>query len=126
MIISQEELLKFIDEVYQNYVDASQKARHGHWYDKEEFVYKCKFRFSKTPLFEECNAEFDFFIRNGLRIEERPFTPAERYDIWFYNHYETGMEKNYFDPPNFDDPHYEPTPTEGTVVYYGLTTKIVI
>jgi len=37
----------------------------------------------------------------------------ERYNIWFNNNYETGMER-FFDPnnlPNFDDPYYEPTPT---------------
>jgi len=43
--------------------------------------------------------------------EYRKLTPNERYDIWFANHYETGMEKNYDDPPNYDDPRYEPTPT---------------
>ena len=42
----------------------------------------------------------------------RDLTDEERYDIWFTNNYETGMER-YFDPnnlPNFDDPYYEPTP----------------
>jgi thymidylate synthase len=42
----------------------------------------------------------------------RDLTDEERYDIWFNNNYETGMERN-FDPnnlPNFDDEYYEPTP----------------
>jgi thymidylate synthase len=42
----------------------------------------------------------------------RDLTDEERYDIWFNNNYETGMERN-FDPnnlPNFDDDYYEPTP----------------
>ena len=42
----------------------------------------------------------------------RDLTDEERYNIWFTNNYETGMER-YFDPnnlPNFDDPYYEPTP----------------
>jgi len=42
----------------------------------------------------------------------RDLTDEERYNIWFDNNYETGMER-YFDPnklPNFDDPYYEPTP----------------
>jgi len=42
----------------------------------------------------------------------RKFTDEERYNIWFDNNYETGMER-YFDPnklPNFDDSYYMPTP----------------
>jgi RNA ligase len=44
---------------------------------------------------------------------ERNLSLEERYNIWFNNNYETGMER-FFDPnrlPNFDDPYYEPTPT---------------
>jgi RNA ligase len=36
----------------------------------------------------------------------------KRYNIWFNNNYETGMER-FFDPnklPDFDNPYYEPTP----------------
>jgi RNA ligase len=43
---------------------------------------------------------------------ERKLSLEERYNIWFNNNYETGMER-FFDPntlPNFDDPYYEPTP----------------
>ena len=42
----------------------------------------------------------------------RKLTDEERYNIWFDNNYETGMER-FFDPnklPNFDDPYYKPTP----------------
>jgi thymidylate synthase len=42
----------------------------------------------------------------------RDLTEEERYNIWFKNNYETGMER-YFDPnnlPDFDDEYYEPTP----------------
>ena len=42
----------------------------------------------------------------------RDLTEEERYNLWFANNYETGMER-YFDPnnlPNYDDPYYEPTP----------------
>lgn len=43
---------------------------------------------------------------------ETVLTNEERYNIWFNNNYETGMER-FYDPnklPNFDDPYYEPTP----------------
>jgi thymidylate synthase len=42
----------------------------------------------------------------------REYTHEERYNIWFTNNYETGME-NYFDPnnlPDFDNEYYTPTP----------------
>lgn len=43
---------------------------------------------------------------------EYELSDERRYNIWFNNNYETGMER-FFDPnnlPNFDDPYYEPTP----------------
>jgi len=42
----------------------------------------------------------------------RDLNDEERYNIWFNNNYETGMEK-YFDPqnlPDFDNTYYQPTP----------------
>jgi thymidylate synthase len=42
----------------------------------------------------------------------RDLTDEERYNKWFNNNFETGMER-YFDVnnlPDFDDPYYEPTP----------------
>jgi thymidylate synthase len=42
----------------------------------------------------------------------RDLTDEERYNIWFNNNYETGMER-YFDPnnlPDFDNEYYAPTP----------------
>jgi RNA ligase len=43
---------------------------------------------------------------------ETELSDEKRYNIWFNNNYETGMER-FFDPnnlPDFDDPYYEPTP----------------
>jgi thymidylate synthase len=42
----------------------------------------------------------------------RDLTDEERYNKWFNNNVVSGMER-FFDPnnlPDFDDPHYEPTP----------------
>jgi RNA ligase len=44
---------------------------------------------------------------------EEELSDERRYNIWFNNNYQTGMER-FFDPnnlPDFDDPYYEPTPT---------------
>ena len=48
----------------------------------------------------------------GFQIYTRLLTDKERYEYWFKNNYETGMER-YFDPknlPDFDDKRHEPTP----------------
>ena len=49
----------------------------------------------------------------GFQMYTRELSDKERYDIWFNNNYETGMER-YFDPnnlPDFDNDYYEQTPT---------------
>jgi thymidylate synthase len=46
----------------------------------------------------------------GFQIYTRELRFKERYDYWFNRNYETGMEKNYNQSPDFDDPYYEPTP----------------
>ena len=48
----------------------------------------------------------------GFQVYTRKLSDKERYDIWFNNNYETGMER-YFDPnnlPDFDNDYYEQTP----------------
>ena len=49
----------------------------------------------------------------GFQVYTRELSDEERYNIWFNNNYETGMER-YFDPnnlPDFDNDYYEQTPT---------------
>ena len=49
----------------------------------------------------------------GFQVYTRGLSAEERYNIWFFKNYETGMEK-FFDPnslPNYEDTYYEPTPT---------------
>ena len=79
--------------------------------------------FPKFFNYEEHNAEeipnelFEVYEKMDgslgiLFYYEEQLTDERRYNIWFNNNYETGMEK-FFDPnnlPDFDDPYYEPTP----------------
>ena len=56
----------------------------------------------------------------------RDLTDEERYNIWFINNYETGMER-YFDPnnlPDFDNEYYEPTPKRTREPFPLPTLKI--
>jgi hypothetical protein len=43
-------------------------------------------------------------------------TYKERYDHWFSNNYETGMEYNLDIVPNFDDHYYQPTPIKKVII----------
>jgi thymidylate synthase len=50
-----------------------------------------------------------------------------RYNIWFNNNYETGMERC-FDPnnlPDFDDPYYVPTPKRAISLMYNTRSQDV-
>jgi hypothetical protein len=69
---------------------------------------KCsnKFEFIDKLLFDD-----DFYQKWGEDCCEE-LTDEERYNIWFNNNYETGMER-YFNPnklPDYDNDYYEPTP----------------
>ena len=46
----------------------------------------------------------------GFQVYTRELSFEERYDIWFRNNYETGMERNYDNKPDFDNEYYTPTP----------------
>jgi len=46
----------------------------------------------------------------GFQVYTTELTHEERYDIWFRNNYETGMEPHHEIIPDFDDEYYTPTP----------------
>ena len=46
----------------------------------------------------------------GFQCYRRELSYKERYDIWFRNNYETGMEHNPNQIPNFEDDYYTLTP----------------
>lgn len=46
----------------------------------------------------------------GFQFYTVELSYKERYDLWFSNNYETGMEKNYDIIPDFTNLYYEPTP----------------
>jgi len=48
----------------------------------------------------------------GFQVYTKELSEERRYNIWFNNNYETGMER-FFDPtnlPDFDNPYYKQTP----------------
>ena len=106
---------QIIDEVYNEYVKSfeNQSLVEQHSFDtdpmtKEMFIEKIKFL-------------GEFSEKWGLKIEEQKLTEERRYNIWFNNNYETGMER-FFNPeqlPDYDNPYYQPTPTKEITISYN-------
>ena len=63
----------------------------------------------------------------GFQVYTRELSLERRYNIWFNNNYETGMERN-FDPnnlPDFDNPYYVPTPKREISLMYNARSQDV-
>ncbi len=63
----------------------------------------------------------------GFQVYTRELSLERRYNIWFNNNYETGMER-YFDPnnlPDFDNDYYEQTPTRAISLMYNARSQDV-
>lgn len=121
--MSKERYNQIIDEVYESYL----KGGDIKWlkqvevsstplssmvvpipYTQEEFIHKCK-------------TDNEFSEEWGLKIEEQMLSEERRYNIWFNNNYETGMER-FFNPeqlPDYDNPYYQPTPTKEITISYN-------
>ncbi len=75
---------------------------------------------TKEQFIDMIEADDEFAEKWGVKITERELTLEARYNKWFNNNYETGMER-YFDPnnlPDFDNDYYEPTPTKEITLEY--------
>ena len=74
-----------------------------------------------------CTHDKSFSDKWDLQIEEKELNLEKRYNLWFNNNYETGMER-FFDPnnlPDFGDNYYVPTPTKLiSVTYKGEKIEI--
>lgn len=60
---------------------------------------------------------------DSMKIEIE-LSHRERYDIWYRNNFETGMEYNPNDVPDFDDEYYVPTPITKTISLGELDKKL--
>ena len=74
--------------------------------NRDEFVHKIK-------------TDREFSKKWKTKIIEREANYVERYDYWFANNYETGMERFYENIPDFDDEYYLPTPKNILEIKYG-------
>ena len=118
--------ISIIDKAYENYKKIHKHAIRTEG-DRSQLVIELlekQLIYPKEEFINKCKTNPDFMKNWGLKIEERELSLEERYNIWFTNNYETGMER-YFDPnkiPNFDDQYYTPTPTKLTTLTYQNKT----
>ena len=104
---------------WQGWIDLHDNNRRGSiWYDQiQRLIYMLKTEpDSRRLMVSAWNvAELDEMVlppcHYGFQVYTRKLSYKERYDIWFSRNYETGMERNYDNVPDFDNEYYSPTPT---------------
>ena len=109
-----------ISEAYENYSEEYEKDNSiGLSFLVQMVDGRATYRKPDLEMFEAmCTHDKSFSDKWGLKIEKRELTPRDRYKIWFRNNYETGMEYNEKNLPDFDFSYYEPTPTKLITVTY--------
>jgi hypothetical protein len=118
--------ISIIDEAYENYKKIHKHAIRTEGDRGETAIQMLEEQliYTKEVFINKCKTNPELFKGWGLKIEERKLSLEERYNIWFNNNYETGMER-YFDPnkiPNFDDQYYTSTPTKLITITYNDKT----
>lgn len=83
------------------------------------FLNKTIIPLTKDEFIHNVKTDKEFSKKWKTKIIERAATYIERYDYWFLNNYETGMEKNHNEIPEFDNPYYSPTPKNILEIRYG-------
>jgi hypothetical protein len=124
--MNNEKMNQMIDEAYENYNNyMSENFMETRWC-KVEISPDGKSitgrRCNRNEFIIESKTQLGFSEKWGLRIEERELSSEERYKIWFKNNFETGMEYNENNLPDFENDYYEPTPTRLITITYNNET----
>ena len=131
--MSKERYNQIVDDAYENYEkeippeqvvgnDLNLLRNAMIWKGKTDHLsgYQIYERFNREEFINKCKTDQEFSERWGLKIEEQMLSEERRYNIWFNNNYETGMER-FFNPeelPDYDNSYYEPTPKKEIIVTY--------
>ena len=116
----QQELL---DGAYENYLEGG----HIKWLNQMEVntpdgKMNIPIPYTQEEFINICKTDSEFSQSWGLKIVSRKLTNPERYKLWFSNNYQTGMEYNESNMPDFSDSYYEPTPTKLITITYNDKT----
>ena len=104
---------------WQGWMDLNDGDRRGSiWYDQiSRVINQLKVEpDSRRMIVNAWNvAELDEMVlppcHYGFQVYTRKLTYSERYRLWFHNNYETGMEYDESNIPDFDNDYYEKTPS---------------
>jgi len=77
---------------------------------------------SHDEFLSKLMADKTFAENFDVIVKERILSYSERYKLWFGNNYETGMEYDESNTPEFDNEYYEPTPTKLITITYNDKT----
>jgi hypothetical protein len=116
MRMNKERYNQIIDEAYKNYLIEDAKILPN--MSKEKMT-ELGYRLTQEEFINICKTDTEFSERWGLKIVSRKLTNPERYKLWFSNNYQTGMEYNESNMPDFSDSYYEPTPTKLITITYN-------
>ena len=97
-----------MDRLYKDYLIEDVKVLPN--MSKEKMM-KFGYRLSNDEFINKLLFDDDFYQKWGEDCCEE-LSDEQRYDIWFNNNYETGMERyfNVNNLPDYDNDYYEPTP----------------
>ena len=112
---------KFIDEAYKFFKNSFPIKKSN---PANDYVNENAQLLTQEEFINKIKTDNEFAKKWGLKITERELTLEERYNKWFNNNYETGMER-YFNPnnpPDFDNEYYHPTPTKLITLTYNNET----
>ena len=118
-----EEQQELLDGAYENYL----KGGHIKWLNQMEVdtptgKMNIPIPYTQEEFINKCKTDSEFSQGWGLKIVSRKLTNPERYKLWFSNNYQTGMEYNESNMPDFSDSYYEPTPTKLITITYNDKT----
>jgi hypothetical protein len=126
--MSKERYNQIIDEVYKNYEKQYStfeigivKSIAGNNPMVDSLLKNNSSILSQQEFINKCKTDPEFSQEWGLKIEEQMLSEERRYNIWFNNNYETGMER-FFNPeqlPDYHNPYYTPTPTKEITISYN-------
>lgn len=105
--IKAKSLYTIYEELYNRYIESN--------IESEKLI--------KSEFVDKIRTNIDFAKEYGIEIKKELLSLEERYNIWFSNNYETGMER-YFNSdnlPDFDDKYYLPTPIYKVTLIYENT-----
>ena len=105
--IKDKSLYSIYEELYNRYIESN--------IESEKLI--------KSEFVDKIRTNIEFAREYDIQIKKELLSLEERYNIWFSNNYETGMERHFNSDnlPDFDNEYYIPTPTYKVTLIYENT-----